>query len=209
LLPYTFNTLWTGFLNMRGRDGRPIPYFGMIHDDVIPDAGWLDALLGVLDETGADIVSAVVPIKDARGLTSTAADSTGDEWSPRRLAMRELVKLPDTFGERECHEHFGGPILLNTGLWVARFDRPWVEKVSFRQQDKIIRLPDGSWTCQTKPEDWDFSRQVRALGGKLLATRKVGLDHERSEWTNRRAWGTWESDYDVTRGPQAVGAKAL
>lgn len=199
LLPFTFNLIWTGALNDRAGaatwelDGsmgtRPIDYFAMIHDDIKPDGGWIGTLVGELEATGADLISAVVPIKDGRGLTSTAVDDTGDAWNPRRLTLKEVHDLPPTFGDSDV----GGALLLNTGLWVCRFDRPWVERVGFRQQDCIVRR-GGRFVAQTTPEDWDFTRQVRLQGGKVLATRKVGLEHERPEFTNRRPWGVWASD---------------
>lgn len=193
LLPFTFNHLWTGFLNKRQSEG--ITHFAMIHDDVCPVAGWLDTLLEELEAHDADVVSAVVPIKDARGLTSTAVDGL-DEWNPRRLTMKEVFDLPETFSEHDV----GGPLLLNTGLWVCRLDRSWCEKVAFRQQDRIVKLADGTFCPQTKSEDWDFSRQLRLLGCKLLATRKVKLEHDRSEFTNTKVWGTWETDRDAAIG---------
>jgi len=196
LLPYTFNLLWAGFLNMR-RD-RPVKYVAMIHDDIRPQDGWLDVLVDELERTNADMVSAVVPIKDNRGITSTGVDDTGDEWNPRRLSMTEVFMLPETFGDADL----GFPVLLNTGLWVARFDRPWVENVNFRQGDKIECI-NGQWVPQTRPEDWDFSRQLRSHGCKLMATRKVRLTHERAEWHNTAPWGKWQSDEDTGK-PLAV-----
>ena len=210
LLPYTFNLLWTGCINTRKGvpvpqgDGTevnvPISYFAMIHDDVIPQNGWLNVLIDELETNGADIVSAVIPIKDEKGLTSTAIDTTGDEWSPRRLTMTEVCDLPMTFGEKEA----GGPLLLNTGLWVCRFDAPWVEKVGFRQQDQIFVQDNGEFAARTISEDWDFSRQVKAQGGKLMATRKVGLIHESGQWHNRGPWGTWKTDIGCEPKPAEV-----
>lgn len=188
LLPYTFNMLWTGFLNWK-QPRRP-DYFAMIHDDIVPDAGWLDTLIGILETEKADLVSAVVPIKDARGLTSTAIDTTGDHWNPQRLTMTEVAARPVTFG---C-AHAGGPLLLNTGLWVCRFDAPWCEKVHFRQQDRVVKSASGEFYPQTISEDWDFSRQVRGHGGKILATSAVGLVHERAMYHNRSPWGEWTVD---------------
>ncbi len=202
LLPFTFNNLWTGFLNRRKSDG--ITHFAMLHDDVCPVSGWLDTLLDVLEEHDADAVSAVVPIKDGRGLTSTAVEGV-DEWNPRRLTLKEVYDLPETFAEQDV----GGPLLLNTGCWVCRLDRTWCEKVAFRQQDRIVKLPDGTFAPQTKSEDWDFSRQLRLLGCKLLATRKVQLEHERPEYTNTKPWGTWDTDRDAAFGPVATTAKPI
>lgn len=194
LLPLTFNTLWAGFINMQA--DQDLSYFAMQHDDIIPEKGWLDTLIEELEATGADMISAVVPIKDQFGLTSTAVDSTGDEWNPRRLTIREVFKLPETFGKAEV----GGPILLNTGLWVCRFDAAWCQKfrdnlTCFRQQDQLRIDADGKLSPHTKPEDWDFSRQFRALGGKLMATRKVKLIHERPPYRNYgEPWGECETD---------------
>lgn len=202
LLPFTFNNLWTGFLNRRKEDG--IAYFAMIHDDVCPVSGWLDTLMAELEANDADAVSAVVPIKDTRGLTSTAVDGL-DEWNPRRLALKEIFDLPETFSENDV----GGPLLLNTGLWLCRLDRSWCEKVAFRQQDRIVKLADGTFAPQTKSEDWDFSRQMRLQGCKLFATRKVHLEHERPEWTNTRLWGTWDTDRDAVAGAVGTQSRSL
>jgi len=186
LLPYTFNLLWTGAIN-----GRPaLTHFAMLHDDIIPAAGWLDVLLEELETNDADLVSAVVPIKDGRGLTSTAVDCNPDKWNPRRLTMHEICGLPDTFGT----EHVGGPILLNTGCWLARIDRPWAESVRFRQQDEIRKGESGLFEAHTIPEDWDFSRQLHERGAKILATRKVKLHHSMPGFTNERPWGAWKTD---------------
>lgn len=198
LLTWTFNTLWAGSLNLRRQ--RPFRYVAMTHDDVVPDMFWLDTLVDELEATGADMMSAVVPIKDDRGITSTGVDDTGTDWSPRRLTMAEVMQLPETFGDKDV----GGDLLLNTGLWVARFDREWNDQVLFRQQDRIIQLDTGEYMPQTKPEDWDFSRQLRALGCKLMATRKVGLYHERPEFTNRRVWGRWKTDLDCVAAESKV-----
>lgn len=200
LLPYTFNTLWAGFLGMRAEHG--ITHFAMIHDDIRPRQGWLDVLLAELESTGADVVSAVVPIKNVLGLTSTGVDT--DPWNPRRLTLHECWELPETFTDADA----GGELLLNTGLWVCRFDRDWCEKVCFRQTDRIVQLPSGEWAPQTQPEDWDFSRQVRALGGKLAATRKIVLEHERAEWHTRFPWGKWQTDRDMNAEP-SVQAKRM
>ncbi len=195
LPPLTFNQLWAGALNA-WKDGR-VTHFAMIHDDIHPGPGWLDTLVREMARFGADVVSAVVPIKDGRGVTSTAV-CTGDRWNPRRLTMKEVYKIAaglpgggQTFGSTEV----GGPILLNSGLWLCRLG-DWATRVSFRQTDRIVLTESGEYEPQTQSEDWDFSRQVREATGRdrLFATLAVPLDHERPEWTNRRPWGKWETD---------------
>lgn len=199
ILPYTFNLLWCGFLGRRAELG--LTHFAMIHDDIRPQEDWLDVLMDELAANDADVVSAVVPIKDNRGLTSTAIDDTGDEWNPRRLTLAEVFDRDETFTDQK--------ILVNTGLWVCRFDRPWCERVAFRQQDRVIHTPDGKFIPSTKPEDWDFTRQVRGRGGRVFATRRVAIEHERPEWHNRFPWGTWKADEDAAadRDRQVVALK--
>lgn len=196
LLPLTFNQLWAGALNA-WTAGR-VTHFAMIHDDIHPGPGWLDTLVREMARFDADLVSAVVPIKDGRGITSTAVEKD-DRWNPRRLTMREVFKIAaglpagasKTFGSYEA----GGPLLVNTGLWLCKLG-DWATRVHFRQTDRIVLQASGEYEPQTQSEDWDFSRQVREATGRdrVYATLAVPLDHERPEWTNRRPWGQWETD---------------
>ena len=66
---HTFNMLWCQAYNARRELG--LTHFAMCHSDVHPDEGWLDTLLDEMDRTGADVLSAVIAIKDCKGLTST------------------------------------------------------------------------------------------------------------------------------------------
>ena len=193
ILTFTFNTLWAGMLNLRKQDG--ITHLAMIHSDVVPAVGWLDVLMAEMMRLDAAVVSAVVPIKDERGLTSTALDVTGDPWMPRRLTMAEVYcDFPETFNHPD--------LLLNTGLWLCRFDEPWVEKVWFEQQDRIAVNTDGTYFAQTKSEDWQFSRRLRelGLGDRIYATRKVPLMHDDAKYVNSHPWGTWTKDEEGLAG---------
>lgn len=193
LLPFCFNRIWCDALNYKR--ACPVTHFAMIHDDVCPEPGWLDVLLDELDATGADMVSAVAPIKNGYGLTSTAVDVGGNPWVPRRLSMTEVFDLPETFGVDDVPwREPDSRLLVNTGLWVCRFDGGWPEQVCFRQQDRIERQPNGDYVARTIPEDWDFSRQLQSHGLKVVATRKVGLYHGRQEFHNRGPWGAWTTD---------------
>lgn len=183
LLTNGFNGLWATMLNSRKEYGWT--HFAMIHSDVCPPDGWLDVLLAEMSAVQADVLSAVVPIKDSRGLTSTARD-IGGPWHPRRLTLHEVWEKPETWTES------GAELLLNTGLWVCRIGE-WCEHVCFKQQDKITRKGD-EFLPVTFSEDWDFSRQCHGLGLKLYATRKLPLHHERPEWHTRGPWGLWKTD---------------
>lgn len=190
-VPFSCGEIWCAALNERQH--HDITHFAMIHDDVCPDGPWLDVLMEELDATGADMLSAAVPIKDGRGLTSTAVANPGNPWVSRRVTMRELLALPETFGAADVPWAETRCLLANTGCFVCRFG-PWADRVTWNQHNRKTRIdrPGGSysWVPQAIPEDWDFCRQLHNLGLNVLVTRKVKLYHERPEFTNQGpAWG--------------------
>lgn len=186
LLAANFNGLWCSALNL-ALDGTPVKYFAMLHDDVAPKDFWLDALIEELEAKQLDMLSVVVPIKDTKGLTSTAIDS-GDSWRMKcRLTMSEVMSLPETF----TGEDIGGQLLVNTGCWVCRFNAEWVKSVHFTINDRIAMNHDtGRYEAQVEPEDWNFSRQCNRLGLRIGATRKIAVSHRgEGEFSNQRVWG--------------------
>jgi hypothetical protein len=198
LLACVFNSAWARACDLY--DAGELDGFAMIHSDIAPPPGWLDVLHREMLATGADVIAAAVPIKDDRGLSSTGVDDTGDPWRIRRLTMRQLKDLPETFTEADV----GGPLLLNTGLWFCRLG-PWCDRVCFTIRDTIRKEPDRDGKLRRKarvqPEDWDFSRQCRALGLNLAATRKVVVRHFGEEfWSNQDVWG-W--DHDMQNAPRS------
>jgi precorrin-6B methylase 2 len=187
LLAHNFNLLWCWALN-EAKTGDGCDYFAMQHSDVEPGPGWLDALIDELEAKNLDVLGVVVPIKDVRGVTSTAvAREDGDPWRVKcRLTMSEVMRLPETFTSADV----GGPLLLNTGLWVCRFDPVWTPKVHFTINDRIVEDSDGDYVCEVEPEDWYFSRLLHELGLKVGCTRKVPLTHRGvMAFTNTKAWG--------------------
>lgn len=197
LIPVTFGWPWCECL-----DGD-YTHFAMLHADISTAAGWVDTLLAELDTHAADVVSAVVPIKGPAGLTSTAI-GCGDSFDPvRRLTMREVYNLPETFtaadaGYPEC------PLLINTGCWVARVrDNPggpirlWAESFQGWQiTSRFLRSETtGRRVVVTASEDWEFARHCHAAGAVVMATRKVQLAHEgRFNFGNDSPWGDMETD---------------
>lgn len=182
------NTIWG-----RVRDEYEVGFFShfaLLHADVSAPAGWVDTLIGELDEHAADLVSVVLPIKDGRRLTSTALDT--DLWNPRRLTMREVFKLPETFGE-----HPAGPLLLNTGCWACKLG-PWINDIHFRWGgDRIVKRA-GVSVAEFQPEDWTFSRDMHKLRRKIVATRKVQARHIGTvAYDNFTDQGGWETDRNV------------
>jgi len=182
-----FNTLWLQALDLRARG---FTHFCLLHSDIVPEDGFIDKLYEAMTRVGADVISAVVPIKDPTGLTSTAIDEPyGDmdpRWRKRRLSMKEVFALAPTF----THPR----ILLNTGLMMVDMTKPWVEKVHFHFDDMIIEHK-GRRMAVFSPEDWNFSMDARALGAQLWATREVSLVHVgQQRFPNSSAWGDWETD---------------
>ena len=195
LLALAFNTLWCMALNLR--EERGYTHFAMLHADIVPEPNWVHTLLEELEAHKADVVSAVIPIKNTAGVTSTALGDPYDTFKiDRRLTMHEVDALPfDTF-DADALGYPERALLINTGCWVCDFRKPWVEHVRFTIADRIKKGDDGKFSPCVSPEDWDFSRQVRACGGRVFATRKVKARHFGPHgYPNYSAWGTAQMDH--------------
>jgi len=189
LLNHSFNRCWAAALNARDR-GRAT-HFAMIHDDVCPNGVWVAEFLEILAERDADIVSAIVPIKDERGLTSTAV-CYGDPWTVRRITVKESLELPETFGS----EDVGGRLLANTGLWMCDLRKPWCDNITFNSLERI-RVRDGKKEPQVVPEDWLFSFRLHEILGspRIYATRKIPVFHDgQSVQVPSDEAGLWNTD---------------
>lgn len=176
-LPHNFNMLWYEAVN-----GRPeYTHFAMVHSDVVPEPLFLPKLLKIMEDKNVDIVSTIIPLKSNTGLTSLAIDT--DIWNPRRLAMKELKDL-DQYNN----------LLFNTGCWIARLDRPWVEKVCFTFKNEIHKDGDR-FVPKFEPEDWAFSRFCIAKNIPYTVTRDVIVKHiGTTGYPNQGEWGTWNTD---------------
>lgn len=211
VLPQTFNALLAQALDLRDDPQNQVTHLAMIHTDIEPEPWWLDKLLAVMAETGADVVSAVVPIKDRHGLTSTGCiDAADPSRLVRRLTLREVHgSLPESFGAEDL-EGLAGPnqlLMVNSGLMLLDLRRPWAYavdeqnhlRVRFRFETRIERkrMPDGRWRhfANSESEDWLFSQDLAALGGKVVATRAVRLSHyDGGTAYANDDWGDWETD---------------
>lgn len=169
-------------------------HFCLLHDDVVPEPLWLDKMMSIMLEKKADVLSGIIPIKDDRGLTSTALDvpvgASDPAWRVRRLTLNELYeRYPPTFTDEK--------ILLNTGLMLIDLRNPWVEKIWFAFEDRIIPNPqkEGEFMAVGLSEDWYFSRRARELGAKLYATREIRIQHTGvRDYPNNVRWGTLSED---------------
>lgn len=206
LLTVTFNKLWTDALNERKHG---FTHFVMLHDDVVPlETGWLDILMRELRKCGGDVLSCIIPIKDDRGLSSTAV------WERRanrmrRLTMTEAHELPETFDAMQAG-YPGHFILPNTGLWICDFTRPWVEKICFTIRDKIFKNGAGEWQSICFGEDWDFGVQCAELGVKVCATRTVPIVHRGNfDYPNMVGWGSLKTDDEVNQWGKPENARPI
>jgi hypothetical protein len=200
LLANGFNQLWVDALE------SGYTHFAMLHADVVPQNGWIDTLMEELERTGADIISAVSPIKDDRGITSMGiANDPAYWWTPlRRFTMREIVRFPLTFSAEDAG-YPGRALLVNTGCWLADLRNPLWRAEDGRGNLLIyFTIRDRVWKngekilCGVQSEDWFFSERLHAVGLKAVATRKVQLQHiGRFPYPNNIAWGKWESDEDT------------
>ncbi len=194
-----YDVLWSGAINQFNEGGAT--HYCRIDCDVIPiKPNWLGVMVEELQKHDADIMAAVVPIKDDRGLTTTCIDDTGDIWSPRRLTMTEIFDRHETFTDPK--------ILLNTGLYLVDLSKPWVQAknpdgslaVSHHMRNKVVMGSNGRWEARMRSEDWELSRDVRKVGGvRQFATRKVELYHEHQHYANWKVWGTERADPENAR----------
>lgn len=157
VLPSVFNMAW---LEATEND---FDYFAMIHADVWAQPGWLDRMIQILDETGSDLVSAVLRIKTHERLTSTGVDRRGQPTV--NLTVADIEKLPAVFGEDDVRELYADAttVLHNTGLFVARMCSPWVKEWrGFTMASTILREPKGARVVQNS-EDWLMARDMAAM----------------------------------------------
>ncbi len=180
-----FNSLWCEAWSYQ------VDRFAMHHDDIRCAPGWLDLLEAERERVNADILSVVIPIKDERGLTSTCVlDKDPSVWNARRLTMTEIYDLPETFTLER--------LAVNTGLWICRFDQPWVDEFpGFRILTRITTT-----ASQKRPgvhgEDWQFSGWAHRHKLRVFATRKVQAFHRGpTEYPNNQPWGTWKTDIEA------------
>jgi len=203
LLAANCNSLWCHGLNNRA--AANLKWFAMLHADIELEYWWLDMLIAEAEKYNADLMSAIVPIKDDRGLTSAAISQPGSQFRQFcRLTMRQARHelFPDTFGINEAAdalERLPEPLrianvpreflLVNTGCFVCRLDRPWCEHVWFAMHDGIEQV-NGQWGPVQQSEDWVFSRKVAEQGGKVMATRIIPLAHKGgSQFLSTQVWG--------------------
>jgi hypothetical protein len=202
--------IWCDALNNRDQ----VLYMAILHSDVTPEAWWVDKLIEQAELHGADFVSALVPVKNLRGVYSTAISMPDGKHHFRRLTRKQAQHpdFPTTFGVEEATDALerlpeplrvsnvprGGFLFANTACMVCRVDRPWAEKVLFCNEVTLERRNDGFMYPYNISEDWYFTRAVAQHGGRVMATRAVAVGHAGSmEYTSDGDWGQDQDDESV------------
>jgi hypothetical protein len=202
-----FNRLWCEAL--AGSNRGQFSHFAMLHSDIEAAPGWIDVLMDEMNKHELGMIAAVSPIKSEHGITSTAVGDVDDIWSQRRLTMKEIYNLPETFTDGDLYEwkkaagRLEHRLLLNTGCWLADLSLPQWRHVDeethemrfrFTQKDRIVER-DGKFCTDFAPEDWLWSRDCHKAGIKIAATRKVKLSHYGvTAFSNEEPWGLWDKD---------------
>lgn len=212
LIPGSCNAMLCECLNMRG-GGHAIDWFAMLHADIEPEPGWIDKLIEIAEQSNADMLSVCVPVKDKRGVTSTAIASGDERNQFCRITQRQLwhPDFPETFDIDQAADALESlpdelriesvprvGLRLNTGCMIMRLDRPWIgcdpPQVYFENVDWIEKH-NGQWRARDISEDWRFSQKVQAAGGKLVATRGVKVVHKGlASFYNFEPWGSLPND---------------
>lgn len=188
LLPVVFNHAWMDAIE----DGFDL--FAMVHADVAPEPGWLSKLVRILDEEDADLVSCVIAIKDDSSETSTGRYFGADGAS---LSYADIERLPPIFGIGDIQELYPDTkcMLVNTGCWVARVDRPWCKRFSgFRIDCRIDwNRPKGE-RLNVISEDYGMSLELARMdpAPRVLATSLIRVQHLGLKWWDspRSGFGT-------------------
>jgi len=177
----------------------------MLHSDIdIQDDYWLDKLIELASQARCDILSVVAPLKNEKGLTSTALYNPEKKAITRRLTMYDVNKLPETFASQAVESLWQlAPetrlLVVNTGCMLVKLDR-WCEKLYFHTKDYMLKVIDTetndiTYKAAMISEDWLFSIEAQALGVKVLATSAIQLQHiGKHAYPNHGTWGILQED---------------
>ncbi len=192
ILPENFNAHLCSAVNMR--DDPFVTHFVMLHGDIEPQPGWLDVLFDEYWASKADVLSAVVPIKTMKGITSTAIGERLPNGRPKhtKLTLADIHSLPETFGIEDTPWP-DKQLWINTGCMMFDCRAPWV--TDFLRSggfgfETWIEERDGLFLSSAFSEDWRMSAWCAENGVKCKATRKVQLNHWGTHaFGNASAWG--------------------
>lgn len=172
---YSFNQMWSRALDLR--DSGEATHFAMLHSDIEPiDPAWLNRLYMEMVDHHLVAVSAVVPIKNDSGNTSTAIGDEVDPWHVLRYVRTDQrPHLPVTFtGEDVCER--GEVLLINTGCLLIDMRPELWDDFEWKMRTRIRRTQRGR-VCEMHSEDWEMSYHIHNSGARYGATWSVRLKH--------------------------------
>jgi GT2 family glycosyltransferase len=195
LLASACNNLWCSALN--NREAHDLRWFALLHADVVPEKNFVDKLIRIAEEHDADVLSAVIPIKDESGVTSTALSGPDPNFPGTFDVFDAFHALSTTLPlelqiplQGDWNSNLAPRLLVNTGCMICRLDRDWCSKAYFTINDRITQEIGGLFNHWVEPEDWFFSRLVADLGGKVMATRAVTVEHLGGiPYRSNKVWG--------------------
>ena len=191
-LSHTFNMLWCQALN------NDFDLFFMLHSDIVPDKDWCRTLWEIMQDTDADVVSVLSPIKDEHGIFSAGISTRENRWKPYyRFSSSQVQDLPETFSieDTDCPDKI---LLVNTGCMLIDLRKPWVRESNpdgslahvFDFRHRVIEDDSGNLRANMEPEDWRMSRFLASRGAKVYATKAVGIYHVGTNaWDSKMVWG--------------------
>lgn len=191
---YGIQTMNLNILYCSALNDPSIDIFCTLHDDIRMPKNWALDMLRIMEENKADILSVVSPIKDERGLTTTAIDELPydihapivSEHRVRRLPLNEIYdNYPKTFTDPK--------LLINTGCMMINLRHERAKDLYFRFDDKIV-CSDGKYVPSSITEEWLLSRDAQKFGMKVFATRELHLIHEGTKDYDNSKWGTLDTD---------------
>lgn len=144
------------------------------HGDVAPlGDNWLAGMIAGAEVVGADVLGAVIPIKSASGMTSTAVMMSD---GVRRLTMREVYRGGEQFIHIRAQSYGASALLVNTGLMLLRLEHINPTAVNFTIVDRVQNR-GAFWEECYWPEDWGFSLAAQQFGLSVWATREPRVEH--------------------------------
>lgn len=189
---------------------RPYDYFAMIHSDMAAEPGWLGVLIDEMDKHDLDMIHAVAPLKDARGMSSTAMAYSMEPYGrKRKLSIREAFSLPETFTLADVKEKIDPDaqvFLPNPGCMVMRVGKWFYDWPGFETWSKVDKH-EGQYRSHFVSEDYVFGYYAAEHNLKLGATTRVRTHHfGRCDYSTVTAWGMeTDREYFQLLGKPPVG----
>lgn len=160
-------------------------YFALLHGDVAPADGFIDAMLESIESHDLDATHCPQRYKNDSGKVMTALGRIGKFWGPNReLTTAELSGLPQTFTAADLSNLWDMPdrimlpatgcMLLRLGDWIQTFPGFQMIYEFGRRQD------NGEWVARCVTEDYWFGHWAGKHGVKVGCT-----NHPTGHWGRR------------------------